>query len=68
MRSNRKERVMNASIDLGKELESKCPLCDGEGYLGNTKCSECNGVGFILTDRGEAMLNFLARHLKMTAQ
>ena len=57
------------------ELDTICPDCQGSG-LGETKnwaryedgknpfeCDTCNGEGYVLTENGQAILNFINRYL-----
>lgn len=56
------------------ELEIKCWKCWGEGVLTMedhgemVECPECNGVGWVPTDDGRRLLNFLERHLAVDVE
>jgi hypothetical protein len=51
------------------ELETKCWGCWGEGVIssenhgGMVECGQCSGVGWIPTEDGKRLLEFLQRHL-----
>jgi hypothetical protein len=40
------------------ELEIVCPACDGTGGYARG-CNDCNGSGFVHTDFGKRVLEFL---------
>lgn len=53
------------------DIEMLCPRCNGTGEPSmkeretwSTKCHQCRGHGTIPTDKGEALLAFLKKHLK----
>lgn len=42
-------------------IKGQCPTCKGNGwwsdpYYGGSTCSECDGLGIILTDKGEDIM------------
>jgi len=51
------------------ELDVRCWKCWGEGVVANedhgdmVPCSACGGVGWIPTDEGRRLLDFIERHL-----
>ncbi len=51
------------------DLESKCWKCWGSGVIPWNDhaevmaCPECGGIGWIPTDEGKRLLDFLKRHL-----
>jgi len=47
-------------------LDYKCWNCVGTGKDKESKevCGWCKGMGYILTDAGEAILNLVKRHVK----
>lgn len=49
------------------DFELFCNTCEGRGYLANTyrQCEMCEGVGYVKTPLGEALLEFLKRHMKI---
>ncbi len=53
-------------IDIELELDKSCWSCAGVGAPYSAKpdgtCSECNGSKLVVTDQGQIVLNFLARH------
>ena len=51
----------NETILFGVALDRACDICGGTGRT-SIKCMECDGAGFILTDNGERLLEFLRRH------
>lgn len=54
-------------------LEKPCERCGGEGFtkeFGNYEyhkltCNACGGLGFVVTEEGGALLEFLKRRFKM---
>jgi len=45
-------------------LEIKCEKCEGVGYLKDySQCYECNETGYIVTEFGEHVIEFLQRHV-----
>jgi hypothetical protein len=56
------------------ELEIKCWKCWGQGVLPvedhgeMTECPECAGIGWIPTDEGRRLIDFLQRHLVLEAE
>ena len=53
------------------ELEQKCHWCyDGTDHSGNegpVPCTHCEGVGKMMTESGEEILEFVRRRLKLAA-
>lgn len=54
-------------IDIELELERECWCCYGHGTSFDddgeeVPCEPCEGLGYIATDQGNSMLNFLRRH------
>ncbi len=52
------------------KLETKCEICDGEGRLKKKNsyyfpCDNCNAVGFLPTEEGKQLLDFIERHLSI---
>ncbi len=51
------------------DLETKCWKCWGHGVLsaedhsGNIECPECGGLGWLPTEDGRKLLDFVERHL-----
>jgi DnaJ-class molecular chaperone len=45
-------------------LEVKCETCEGVGYHPD-KCDACDGTGEALTEFGVAVINLVARRLKL---
>lgn len=77
MTSERPIRILLPADDSGFDnylnLDLKCSDCDGDGMVGrpdpgdpeyfiDEPCSECEGSGFVITEGGQAILAFLARH------
>lgn len=58
------------------DLEVTCPNCQGKGEVKNedsdyrrTKtCYECEGYGFVVTEFGEKVLDFVRRRLVIQAR
>jgi hypothetical protein len=56
------------------ELEVRCWKCWGEGMLAledhgeMTECPECGGLGWVPTQDGQRLLDFLQRHLVLEAE
>jgi hypothetical protein len=56
------------------ELEVRCWKCWGEGVLAledhgeMVECSECVGLGWIPTQEGKKLLDFLQRHLVIESE
>ena len=56
--------------DNGVALEERCKTCQGYGYMQAgawhvykmKACGDCEGIGYTLTTRGLALLDFLRRH------
>ncbi len=56
-----------------EELEVTCEECQGRGRLmydmycppREARCHACEGNGVILTDKGEQMVDFILRHIKV---
>lgn len=50
-------------------LDNQCSNCKGEGLLQwdersePVECTKCHGVGWIPTEEGRILLDFLQRHL-----
>lgn len=56
-----------------EELEVTCEDCQGKGKIMNdiycpakeVACGACDGNGVILTEKGEQMVDFILRHIKV---
>jgi DnaJ-class molecular chaperone len=50
-------------------LDNECTNCKGEGFFQGAdttepvECMECHGVGWVPTEEGRTLLDFLQRHL-----
>lgn len=60
-----KIKVLNNEVFL----DCECWNCEGKEPSNSSKneegnCEYCNGTGFIPTDNGREILNFIKRHLK----
>jgi DnaJ-class molecular chaperone len=55
------------------ELEKKCWKCWGTGvvyvedHTDAAECPECEGTGWVVTEDGRRLLDFVERHLAITA-
>ncbi len=56
------------------ELEKKCWNCWGTGivhvenHTEMIECPECSGIGWIPTEDGQRLLDFLERHLTISSE
>lgn len=66
---------MTTPLQLGTVyLEKLCPACDGRPpeavtlwqLLWGDRCQTCNNKGVILTPAGEALCQFIQRHMDTT--
>lgn len=58
------EEIEMAAINIPMELEHECWNCEGSGKSGNCKddvCPFCDGVGYINSDLGQSLMDFLVR-------
>ena len=58
---------MNMQIEI--ELERECLMCYGRGVRwGGEQCATCDGLGYVPTELGDKLLEFLERRgLKLIA-
>lgn len=56
------------------ELEKKCWKCWGTGIIHiedhseMIACPECGGIGWVPTEDGQRLLDFLGRHLALSSE
>jgi hypothetical protein len=54
------------SFSFNASLEAKCPACDASGISdprdGDGPCWFCDGIGYKLTDFGDAVFQAMRRH------
>ena len=57
------------TIHIPMDLENLCWNCEGTGVTTDNrfknddgKCDQCDGTGYIRTDFGNAVLDFMQRH------
>jgi len=53
--------MSESSRKLFGEMEIICPECRDEHGRG-WHCQRCNGEGVVLTEAGEALMEFISRH------
>ena len=59
MSDNKLERLREFIASLDKP----CDECLGIGYDSGHSCRQCRGSGYMLTDAGELVMEFVNRHL-----
>lgn len=50
------------SIEVEIEFERECYKCYGAYRSGSEPCTRCGGAGYIATELGEKLLEFLEHH------
>jgi hypothetical protein len=56
-------RIVDGEIEF--ELEELCWNCFGKGTKQGQECEFCNGNGYLPTDEGRKVLEFLKRHWRI---
>ena len=56
-------RITDGDIEF--ELEELCWNCFGKGTKQGQECEFCNGIGYVPTNDGQKVLEFLKRHWKI---
>ena len=49
-------------------LEQKCSDCEGNGFRNGDVCHICEGDGLLVTEQGEAILDFIRRRIRFCVQ
>jgi phage FluMu protein Com len=64
--------VMNNLTIPSPKLEIECPDCKGKRVLrdgyGTEKCYNCRGVGIVISEFGEELLEFIRKYLRFDTQ